>query len=500
MCWAGRSCAACRCCSLLARLSRPSCCPVSFSAGAVCAGNLMPLFGLPRRGCRGVPQSRRLCFRPARRLLLLCLDCAAARRLCAGLPAGAPAFCGFVPGLRAASAFAPGLRAVRFVCAAFPSCFFAFSCLTSSSQISFHLSLRPRRASTFFRKESRQRFAKGLRPFEPHSCALRSIFSSSSLLAGLTALRAANRRLTGETLEKAKEQSSAFSSVSVRRRTPAPFRRSPPFFSLLAGLTALRAANRRLAWETPEMPRSKAPAFRAFLCVGVRLAPRFTYLWKFGAGFCPAGFLPDAGNRSQAFSLSGKTEAVRGRALEKNRVRARLGESINTVRDLPAAGALLAGLTALRAANRRLAWETPEMPRSKAQLFGRFCAWGNGWPHVLRIHESLARAFARRIFSLSQGTGARLFPCPGKQKPCAGTHLKKTACVRDAGKKKTRCATCPAQPRGRARCGGEKDRANRFAGSRRATGCIAGDEPAGADSPAPGRRVRVLLAAGAQER
>ena len=66
---------------------------------------------------------------------------------------------------------------------------FAFFCLTFASQISFHLSLRPRRASTFFRKESRQRFAKGLRPFEPHSCALRLIFFSSALLAGLAALR-----------------------------------------------------------------------------------------------------------------------------------------------------------------------------------------------------------------------------------------------------------------------------------------------------------------------
>ena len=46
---------------------------------------------------------------------------------------------------------------------------FAFFCLTFASQNSFHLSLRPRRASTFFRKESRQRFARGRgsAPFEP---------------------------------------------------------------------------------------------------------------------------------------------------------------------------------------------------------------------------------------------------------------------------------------------------------------------------------------------
>ena len=146
---------------------------------------------------------------------------------------------------------------------------------------------------------------------------------------------------------------------------------------------------------------------------------------KFGAGFL-TGRLPP-GRREQELSFFPVREN-RSRALGRTRtkrVRARLGESTNTVRDLPAAGALLAGLTALRAANRRLAWETPEKPRSKAQLFGRFCAWGNGWPHVLHIHGSLARAFARRIFSLSQGTGAKLFPCPGKQKPCAGAHLKK---------------------------------------------------------------------------
>ena len=157
---------------------------------------------------------------------------------------------GFVPGLRAA--FLPPLRrllrlfvwpalplpAMRFVCAV-PSCFgclfacsalfmrvfsllfFALSCLTSSSQISFHLSLRPRRASTFFRKESRQRFAKGLRPFEPHSCALRPFFPSSALLAGLRGLSAANRRLAGKRL-KSQGAELSFSSVSVQRGTPVP--------------------------------------------------------------------------------------------------------------------------------------------------------------------------------------------------------------------------------------------------------------------------------------
>ena len=101
---------------------------VSFSAGAVCAGNLIPLFGLPRRGCRGVPQSRRLCPGP---------------RVASA----------FVPGPRAACLFCvwpalPGLFAENALCAflhAFFSYHFALSCLTFFSQTSFHLSLRPRR-------------------------------------------------------------------------------------------------------------------------------------------------------------------------------------------------------------------------------------------------------------------------------------------------------------------------------------------------------------------
>ena len=153
--------------------------------------------------------------------------------------------------------------------------------------------------------------------------------------------------------------------------------------------------------------------------MGERVAPRFTYSWKFGAGFCPA-----AGNRNQAFSQPGKTGAVRGPAPGTNRVRARRGEEKDTVRDLLGAAAL-------------------EKLRSRAQLFGRFCALGNGWPHVLHIHGSLARAFAR-----PQGTGDRLPACPGKQEPGVGLHMEPIAGVRDWAKPKTGCASCPAQPRG----------------------------------------------------
>ena len=54
----------------------------------------------------------------------------------------------------------------------------------------------------------------------------------------------------------------------------------------------------------------------------------------------------------------------------------------------------------------------------------------------------------------------------------------------------------PGNNRGRVRLGEKRGRANRFAGGRRTTGCIAGDKAACADSPAPGRRVRELPAAG----
>ena len=55
-------------------------------------------------------------------------------------------------------------------------------------------------------------------------------------------------------------------------------------------------------------------------------------------------------------------------------MRARLGKNTNPVRDLLAAGALLAGLSGHSAANRRQVRETLEKPRSRAQLFKRFCA------------------------------------------------------------------------------------------------------------------------------
>ena len=118
------------------------------------------------------------------------------RHFSAGVPLSCPRLAGSLLLLRLVWPVLPGsacrLPAVRFVCARIFSLSFAFSCLTFASQNSFHLSLRPRRASTFFRKESRQRFARGAArrsPSNPSDGALRLFSPSLSLLAGLAALR-----------------------------------------------------------------------------------------------------------------------------------------------------------------------------------------------------------------------------------------------------------------------------------------------------------------------
>ena len=200
---------------------------------------------------------------------------------------GAPAFfCRYAAALFPACGLsdtsALGLVCAAAACHALVRAFFllsfAFFRLTFASQISFHLSLRPRRASTFFRKESRQRFAKGLRPFEPHSCALRPFFPSSALLAGL-----------------------------VRPEGPQT-----------AGWHGKR----------PKSQRSKAQLFGRFCA------------W--GNGW--PHVLRIHGSLARAFSLPGRTGAQRGPTPGKNRGRARLGTDTNPVRDLLTAGVLTAGV------------------------------------------------------------------------------------------------------------------------------------------------------------
>ena len=169
------------------------------------------------------------------------------------------------------------------------------------------------------------------------------------------AFQAANRRLTGKRLKSPGAELS-FSSVSVRRGDVCALSPISPFFWLLAGLAALRAANRRQIRETLEKPRSKAQLFGRFCASGMR----------------------------RGFFLPGKTVARRGQAARNSRVRARRGEEKDTVRDLPGAAAL-------------------EKAKEQSSAF---------------------RAF------LCVGDAPELSPCPGKQELSAGTHPERTACVR----------------------------------------------------------------------
>ena len=216
---------------------------------------------------RGLPFLRRLL-------------CPVFRHFSAGVPLSCPRLAGlaaccfcawsaclvffrFCEGFHACRLFA---RSVCCLCGFFLS-IFALFCLTSSSQKSFPLSLRPRRASTFFRKESRQRFAKGLRPFEPHSCALRPFFPSSALLAGLRGLSGRKPPADGETLEKPRSRAQLFKRFCAKGDVCAL---SPisPFFSLLAGLRGPLGRKPPAGRETLEKPRSKAQLFKRFCAKG----------------------------------------------------------------------------------------------------------------------------------------------------------------------------------------------------------------------------------------
>ena len=224
-------------------------------------------------------------------------------------------------------------------CAAFLSYFFAFFCLTFASQNSFHLSLRPRRASTFFRKESRQRFAKGLRPFEPHSCALRPIFFSSALLAGLHGLSGRKPPAGRETLEKPRSRAQLFKRFCAKENACA-LRLISPFFSLLAGLhgplgrkppagkgNARKAKGAELSFSGVSVRWGTfGPTFYVFMEVW-----RGLLSGRFPSGHREQGlgFFPARENRSPARATHPESTAcVRG-----------WEHATNPVRELPTAGA-----------------------------------------------------------------------------------------------------------------------------------------------------------------
>ena len=307
---AGRSCAACRCCEgfcarclgvfSLLQLGRP-CVRLAAIVSAFCGVVFRPTRRLPllRPACAAPPgpACRLSAVRRGRRIFA-----AFSREAHGKLFPFLQVFRCFVPGLRASlsaavvAAFVYGAPAFfcRYAAALFPACglsdtsalglvcaaaachalvraffllSFAFFRLTFASQISFHLSLRPRRASTFFRKESRQRFAKGLRPFEPHSCALRPFFPSSALLAGLRGLSGRKPPADGETLEKPRSKAQLFKRFCAKEDacTLSPI---SPFLSLLAGLHGPSGRKPPAGMGNARKAKEQSSAFRAFLCVG----------------------------------------------------------------------------------------------------------------------------------------------------------------------------------------------------------------------------------------
>ena len=314
----------------------------------VCAGLLLPLFGLfgsPRR-------SAGRCCRPASARKASC-RCARIPRLC--------------------FRFAPGLRVL--LPAAFARTFTAAVCLPSVRLcvrafmlLSFALFLPHFCLSKFFsfvahaatgtpfsfRKENGGKEPRGgatAPPSNPHSCALRPIFFSSALLAGLRGPLGRKPPADGETLEKPGSRAQLFKRFCAKEDACA-LRLFSPFFSLLAGLRGPLGRKSPAGGETPEKPKEQSSAFRAFLCSGD--AP----------GLSPGGFSPSC--REQKLSF------------------------------LPAR-------------------ENRSHARARTRKQQRACEAGRSHKHGARL--------ARRRRGLS--------PCPGKQKLSAGTHLKPIACVRD---------------------------------------------------------------------
>ena len=248
----------------------------------------------------------------------------------------------------------------------------------------------------------------------------------------------------GETLEKPGSRAQLFKRFCAKGDACALSLISP-FLSLLAGLAALRAANRRQIKETPEKPRSKAQLFRRFCASGTR------------RGFCPGGFLPAAGNRRWDFSLPEETGAQRGPTPGKNRGRARRGEEKDTVRDLPGAAARLAH----RRCARRRRGLSPRQGKQEpcVSTHPERTACVRGWAKKQTRSVTCppqARGRARHGEEKDTerdllGAAARLAHRRCRSRARA-TRPETTAGVRDTGTKQTRGAicspqVCSAQPR-----------------------------------------------------
>ena len=159
----------------------------------------------------------------------------APRHFSAGVPLSCPRLAGSLLLLRLVWPVLPGsacrLPAVRFVCARIFSLSFAFSCLAFLPLKSLFTCRSGRDGPLLSSEKKVDKDSRGERRAAPLRTPLTvpcGCFSPSlSLLAGLTALRAANRRLTGKRLKSPGAELS-FSSVSVRRGTSAPCGCSPP--------------------------------------------------------------------------------------------------------------------------------------------------------------------------------------------------------------------------------------------------------------------------------
>ena len=178
----------------------------------------------------------------------------------------------------------------------------------------------------------------------------------------------------------------SFSSVSVRKENACALSPISPFFWLLAGLAALRAANRWQIRETPEKPKEQSSAFRALLCVGD--AP--------GLSPCPGKQELSAGTHPE------RTACVRGSNADTN-----------TVRVLPTAGARACETRGGKRHGARLARrsraagrlsgpsgrkppagrETPEKPKEQSSAFWAFLCVRDT-PELFPAQENRSRAWA----------------------------------------------------------------------------------------------------------
>ena len=312
---------------------------------------------------------------------------------------------------------------MRFACAV-PSCFgclfacrafcahifllsFAFSFLAFAAQTSFHLSLRPRRASTFFRKESRQRFARGRgsAPFEPpflRPAANLPFPRAAGRLSGPLGRKPPADR---ETLEKPRSRAQLFKRFCAKGDACAL---SPisPFLSLLAGLSGPSGRKSPADGETPEKPRSRAQLFGRFCAWGNGWPHVFIIYESLARAFARQASSRPEETGARPFSLPGKTEAVR-RARTWNEPRACAAWTQTQTRCATCSPQVCPPQCA---AGR----ETPEKPRSTSSAFRAFLCVGERVAPRFSIYESLARAFARQASSRPQGTGARPFSLPGK--------------------------------------------------------------------------------------